>query len=89
LKSQHSKLTLSDVNAPNPRNLKSDPMRIVIVTRDGDSYRDAIVKNTPSPIVYNSTKPKEIMDEDKIIQTYKINVKAEDVAVLPVGQVFQ
>ena len=44
--------------------LKSDRMRIVVVTKNGDAFRDAIVKNTPSPITYNSPKPKEIMDEE-------------------------
>ena len=47
------------------------------------------MKNTPSPITYNSAKPKEIMDEDKIIQTYKINVKSEDIRIVPVSQVFE
>jgi len=64
-------------------------MRIVLVTKNADSLRDAIVKNTPSPITYNSGKPKEILDEDAIIQSYKMNVKAEDVAVVPVGRVFE
>jgi hypothetical protein len=47
------------------------------------------VKNTPSPITYNSGKPKEILDEDTIVQSYKMNVKPEDVTVVPVGRVFE
>ena len=64
-------------------------MRIVVVTKNGAAIRDAIVQNTPSPITYNSPKPKEIMDEDKIIQAYKVNLKPEDITVLPAQQVFQ
>ena len=89
LKSELSKLTLADVNAAIRRHLKSDRMRIVVVTKNAEAFRDMIVKNTVSPITYNSPKPKEVMDEDKIIQGYKVNVKAEDVVVVPVGQVFQ
>ena len=89
VKTQLAKLTLAEVNASLRRHLKSDRLRIVMVTKDGQAIRDAILKSTPSPITYNSPKPKEIMDEDKVIQTYKIAVKPEDVVLVPVAQVFQ
>src|SRR5438093_7455109 len=89
VKEQLKKLTVGDVNAAIRRHLKSDRMRIVLITKDADRLRDAIAKNTPSPIVYNSPKPEEILDEDKIIQSYKINVKSEDVSVAQVNRVFE
>jgi zinc protease len=64
-------------------------MRIVLVTKNADAIRDALLKNTPSPITYNSPRPKEVMDEDKVIEAYRINVKPEDVVSVPVAQVFQ
>ena len=45
--------------------------------------------NRPSPITYNSAKPKEITDEDKVIEAFKINVKPEDVVIVPVEKVFE
>src|SRR5437016_5417831 len=89
VKEQLRKLTGGDVNACIHRHLKSERVRIVLVTKDADRLRDAIVKNTPSPIAYNSTKPEEILDEDKIIQSYKINVKSEDVSLAQVSRVFE
>ena len=89
MRDQLSKLTLEDVNAAIGRHLKSDRMRIVMVTKDAEALREAILSNKPSPITYNSPKPKEVMDEDKIIQAYKIDVKPEGVVVVPIGQVFQ
>lgn len=89
MRDQLSRLTLSDVNNAIQRHLKSDRMRIVIVTKDAEALRDAIINNTPSPIKYNAPRPAEILDEDKLIQVYKINVKPEDVAVVPVERVFQ
>jgi len=89
VKTQFSRLTLADVNAAIRRHLKTDRLRIVMVTKNGDAIRDAILKNIPSPIAYNSPKPKEIMDEDKTIQAYKVNAKPEDVVIVPVAQVFQ
>ena len=84
-----AKLTLADVNAAIKRHLKSDRMRIVLVTKNADGIRDAIIKNTPSPITYNSPKPKQVTDEDKIIQEYRISVKPEDIVITPVDRVFE
>src|SRR5438128_12639622 len=50
VKAQLGKLTLAEVNAAIRRRLKSDRMRIVIVTKNANGLRDTIVKNIPSPI---------------------------------------
>jgi zinc protease len=84
-----AKLTLADVNNAIRKHLRSDAMRIVIITKDAAGLRDAIISNRPSPITYNSPKPKEITDEDKVIEHYKVNVKAEDVVIVPVEKVFE
>jgi zinc protease len=89
MREQLAKLTLADVNNAIQQYLKSDAMRVVIITKDAEGLRDAILGNKPSPMTYNSPKPKEITDEDKVIETYKINVKPEDVVVVPVERVFE
>jgi zinc protease len=89
LREQLAKLTLDDVNRAIKQYLKSDSMRIAIVTKDATALRDAILSNKSSPILYNAPKPKEILDEDKIIEAYKINVKPGDVIIVQVERVFQ
>ncbi len=89
MREQLAKLTLEDVNRAIKQHLKSDRMRVVLITKDAEGLRDAIVNNKPSPITYNSAKPKEIMDEDKILETFKINVKPEDVVIIPLEKVFE
>jgi zinc protease len=84
-----SRLTLDDVNNAVRRYLKSDRMRIVLVTKDAEGLREAIINNTASPIKYNAPKPDEILEEDKVIQNYRINVKPEDVVIVPIERVFQ
>jgi len=83
------KLTVEDVNRAIQRHLTTDRMQIVIVAKDPRPFQDAVAKNTPSPIVYNSPKPKEIMDEDALIQRYRIDVKPAEVTVVPVERVFE
>jgi zinc protease len=89
MREQLAKLTLADVNRVLRQYLKSDAMRIAIVTKDAEGFRDAIISNKPSPITYNAPKPKEITDEDKVIEAYKISVKPADVVIVPVDKVFQ
>ncbi len=79
---------MEDVNRAIRQHLATDRMQIVIVTKDPKPFQDAVATNTPSPIVYNSPKPKAIMDEDAVIQTYRINVKPADLTVVPVEKVF-
>lgn len=89
MRQQLSKLTLEDVNRAIRRYLKSDRMRIILVTKEAGALRDAIASNSPSPITYNAPKPKEITDEDKLIEAYKFNVRPEDIEIIPVERVFE
>ena len=68
--------------------LAGEPTRVVMVTKDAEALRNALVNGTPSPITYNSPKPREILEEDKVIQAYPINVKPADVTIVPVEEVF-
>jgi zinc protease len=88
MRQQLSRLTLADVNAAIKRHLKSDRMRVVVVTKDAEGLRQQIISGKPSPITYNSPKP-EVAAEDKIIESYKINVKPAQVVIVPVERVFQ
>ncbi|MFL6228651.1 MAG: M16 family metallopeptidase [Pyrinomonadaceae bacterium] len=89
MRDELAKLTLADVNRAIKEHLQTNHLRIVIVTKDAEALRDAIVANKPSPVTYNSPKPQTIMDEDRVIQTYPINVTADNVRIVPVEQVFK
>lgn len=84
-----ARLTLDKVNAVLRRELKPTEMRLVFVTRDAGKLREALISNQPSPMSYNSPKPKEILDEDKIIEKYPVPLKADGVKIVPVEKVFQ
>jgi zinc protease len=85
-----SKLTLQDVNNAIRKYFgDNDSMRVVMITKDAESLRDAILSNKPSPIAYEAPKPKDILDEDKVISTYPIKLRPQDVTITPVTNVFQ
>ncbi len=89
MKTALSKLTLADVNQAIKTHLASNKMRVVMITKDAEGLRNAIVSNQPATISYAAPKPKEITDEDKLIFTYPIPVKAADVSVTPIDKVFE
>ncbi|MDQ7053506.1 MAG: hypothetical protein Q9P14_11635 [candidate division KSB1 bacterium] len=39
-------------------------------------------------LVSNARKPQDILDEDKIISTYPLDIKPEKVKIIPVEEVF-
>ncbi|MCY7347731.1 MAG: insulinase family protein [Pyrinomonadaceae bacterium] len=89
MKADLAKLTLADVNNAIKTHLASNKMRVVMITKDAEGLRNQIVNDTPATISYASPKSKEITDEDKVIFTYQIPVKAADVSVTPVGKIFE
>jgi zinc protease len=89
VRAQLAKLTLADVNRAIKKYLQVDNVKIVIVTQNAQAFKDAALANKPSPISYTSAPPKEILDEDKLIESYKLNFNPRRVEVIPVDQVFQ
>jgi len=83
------KLTLDDVNRAIKKHLQAENVKIAVVTKDAAAFKQAAVEGKPSPISYTSMPPKEILDEDKIIEAYKLNFNTKNVEVIPVAQVFQ
>ena len=90
MKNELAKLTLQDVNNAIRKYFgDNDSMRVVMITKDAESLRDAILNNKPSPITYEAPKPKDILDEDKVISAYPIKLRPQDVTITPVTNVFQ
>jgi zinc protease len=90
MKEQLAKLTLQDVNNAIRKHFgDAGAMRVVMITKDAESLRNAIINNTASPIQYNSPKPQTILDEDKTISTYPIKLRPEDLTITSVERVFE
>jgi zinc protease len=89
MKAALAKLTLADVNRAIKAYLAGKPMTVVMITKDADGLRKDILAGKTSPIKYNAQPPQNILDEDKIIQDYKINVMPANVTVTPVEKVFE
>ncbi|HKP85632.1 MAG TPA: pitrilysin family protein [Blastocatellia bacterium] len=89
VRDQLRKLTLEDANRVIKKYLQADNVKIVVITKDAEGFKKGALSNQPSPISYTSPPPKEILDEDKIIENYKLKLDAKSVQVVPVEQVFE
>jgi len=84
-----SKLRAEDVNRVIRKYLRTTDLDIVIVAKDCEGLKRQILEGAPSPMTYNSPKPKEVMEEDKIVDRWKIDVKPENVHIVSVDTVFE
>jgi zinc protease len=81
------RLTLSDVNQAIKKHIKADDIEIVLVSKNAALLRRDLMDLKPSPMKYNSEKPQNVLDEDKIIQSYRLNL--DEVRVVPVNSLFR
>jgi zinc protease len=81
-------LTLADVNAAIRKHLQYDNLKIAMVTGDAENMKQALVANTPSPMTYDNPKSDAIVAEDKEIAVFPLRVKAEDVKIVAVEEMF-
>jgi zinc protease len=83
-------LTQEDVNRAIKKYLNFNNIKIAIITQDAEGLKSYLVANTPSPIKYaNPNMPKQILDEDLVIQTFPLDVKPEKVRIAPASEFFQ
>jgi zinc protease len=82
------RLTLADVNAAIRKHLSARDLTVVIVTKDAEGLKKALVSDEFSPIKYDAEKPQALLDEDKVIGAMKLEIPAERVKITPVEEVF-
>ena len=84
------RITHQDINRAIKKYLNYENVYIAVITQDAESLKGALVNNTPSPITYaNPNMPEHILEEDKVIEVFPLDVKAEQVRAAPATDFFQ
>jgi zinc protease len=83
-----AEMTRDEVNAAVKKHLQYENMHIVIVTKDAKALKEALVSDAPSPIKYATPKPESVLKEDEAIARFPLKIKADDVRIVPVGELF-
>jgi len=83
-----SKLTADDVNRAIRKHLSARNLSVVMVAQDAAGLRDKLISDAPSPLTYDAPPPADVLEEDKVVTTIKLNIKPENVRITPVDAVF-
>ncbi|MEM9555857.1 MAG: pitrilysin family protein [Acidobacteriota bacterium] len=81
-------LTRDEVNDAIRRHLQTENLVFALVTGDAEGLRQAMIDDAPSPIEYPTPKSDEVLAEDEEIASYPLNLAADGVTILPVGEIF-
>jgi zinc protease len=84
-----AKLKLKDVNEAIQRHLRTEDIRIVAVAQNCEELKKTLSANPLSPMTYNSPKPDDVMEEDKFVERFRIDLKPESIQIVPVASVFE
>ncbi len=82
-------LTLEDVNRVVRENLQLENVHYVFITKDASDLKKRLSNNTDSPMTYNSEKSPELLAEDKVIQSYNLNIPTKNIQVKSIEKVFE
>jgi zinc protease len=88
MREQLARLTLADVNRAIRTHLDPRNLSIVMITDDAEGLSRALVSDAPSPIQYDSPKPAEIVEEDRMLMNKPLGITADRVRITPVAEVF-
>ena len=84
-----AKLTLNDVNRAIRKHLRPDRIQMVLVAKDGEQWKRTLLAGASSPMKYNAPKPKELLEEDKLVENWPVKAVEGAVEVVAVDTVFE
>ncbi|HSG65979.1 MAG TPA: insulinase family protein, partial [Gammaproteobacteria bacterium] len=80
-------LTREQVNAAIQKHLRSTDLDVVVITKDAAGFKRALQSGAPSKPVYASPPPADVLAEDKLISTFKLDLG--EVEIVPADSVFE
>jgi zinc protease len=83
------RLTRDDVNRAVRKHLSATDLAVVVVAKDAEALRAALIADGFSPITYDGEKPAELLAEDKVIGARKLGIRPEAARITPVDDVFK
>ena len=89
VKNALAKLTVKDVNEAIGRRLRTTDLRIVAVAQNCEELKRKLSGNLISPMSYNSDKPTNVLEEDKIVERWRIDLKPESIQIVPAASLFE
>lgn len=83
-----SELKHEDVNAAIKKHWQTKNIQVAVITKDAQSFKNALINDVVSPITYKTPKPESVLAEDKEIGSFPIKVKPNQVKIKKVENLF-
>jgi zinc protease len=77
------------VNAAIRRHWQHRNLKIAIVTGDAPGLAAALTSGAPTPVSYDTPKPSAILEEDRTIAAWPLDIAADRIEIVPVEQAFE
>ncbi len=88
-RSKMGKVTRDEVNRAISKYFNPENMVIVMITPDAEKLKNDLINNSPSPIEYQTPKPETVLNEDKEIMNFKLEIKPENVKIVQLEELFK
>jgi zinc protease len=82
-------LTPARVNDAVRRNLQYENMYVVFITADAEGMKRRLLGGEPTPITYAGERSREVLEEDRIIASFPIRVREENITIIPIAEVLE
>jgi zinc protease len=83
-------LTLDQVNAAIRKHLRSDNLKVAVVTKGADAFFKDLIDNTPSPMTYEAEGiAPDVIEEDGAVAVYRLNVNKAASKIVDVSEMFK
>jgi zinc protease len=82
-------LTVAEVNRVIQKYISSKNLKIAVVTDKGQQFLDALDSNAPCSIEYSSPVSNRILEEDKMISHFSLEINKAKSKIVPVKELFE
>jgi zinc protease len=90
LRQMMDSITLEECNAAIKKYIQADNLQIAIVTSDGEAMAKQLASGAPTPMDYEGVKKDPaLLDEDKQIENFPLNITRDRIEIVPVEQMFE
>ncbi|MEI8373702.1 MAG: pitrilysin family protein [Planctomycetota bacterium] len=82
-------MTRDQVHQSVRKHLQYQNLQIVIITKDAQALRKALISDALSPITYPTPQPAEVLKEDEEIMKFPLHIRPENVRILSGKTLFE
>jgi zinc protease len=89
IRDELANLTVGRVNAAIREHIRADNLHIVIISAAAETLRQRLLSDGVATIVYDGEKPDALLEEDKQVGAYPLQLSENRITITPIAQVFR